>query len=288
MTPQPFSAALAALLPPTSAPEAAYAPAFLRVADLLLNQATLQVGGHAHRLTEIEFYFNGRQHQDRFTHGDDMQRQFARWYFHRTGGEYRGGTYKGLDLAFGGPDACAGVLLRGMERLEPSELLDGPCVCVDHLLEVTASADIPALVAKFDLSADQDAQGTSPLWLDLAAPRLPRPVYAGPRVGLTLKRGRSVDRQKYLVASYRFLTEPQQIKKGRMNLVVGLHVAGRSAEDIAAVTGATKSQVEKYTKAFDLGKTKQPEDYPAEVSAGQLVELFGACHAASQPRAEVK
>ena len=281
MTTPLFSAALAALLPPADAPESAYAPAFARVADLLLNQATLQVGGHAHRLTEVEVYFNGHGHRDPFTHSEPRHQPFAHWYFHRTGGEFRSGTYKGLDVDLSRPGSLGGVLLRGLARLDPSEPQDGPCLCVDHILEVTSSADIRALVGKFNLSVDQDVQGTSPLWLDLSRPRPPRPVHGGPRVGLTLKRGRSADRQRFLIQPYRFLTEPQQIKKGRMNLVIGLHMAGKSADDIAAITGSSRSQVEKYTKAFDLGAKKKPEDFPAEVSAGELAGLFGACHAAS-------
>ncbi len=38
---------------------------------------------------------------DPFSHCDAMQQTCAQWYFHKTGGKYRGGTYKGLDVTFG-------------------------------------------------------------------------------------------------------------------------------------------------------------------------------------------
>jgi hypothetical protein len=38
---------------------------------------------------------------DPFSHCDAMQQTCAQWYFHKTGGKYRSGTYKGLDVTFG-------------------------------------------------------------------------------------------------------------------------------------------------------------------------------------------
>ncbi|RYE92062.1 MAG: hypothetical protein EOO75_07530, partial [Myxococcales bacterium] len=75
--------ALRALVPPDDAPEAAYLPAFRRLAGLLLGQATLHVAGRPQRLTEIEFYVDGAGHRDPFTHGDPLQQESGRWYFHR-------------------------------------------------------------------------------------------------------------------------------------------------------------------------------------------------------------
>src|SRR5262245_34050451 len=99
--PQRLTEAFRAALPPLDAEEAEYMPAFRRMADVLLNKATLRIHDIPHRFTEIEFYFKGGKHQDDFAHCDPIQKRFGVWYFHRTGGEYRSGTYKGLDIAFG-------------------------------------------------------------------------------------------------------------------------------------------------------------------------------------------
>src|SRR5947209_1578323 len=88
---------------------------FDHIAQRLLNGTILMVGGERHRFTEIEFYYHGGKHLDVFTHRDPIQKECGRWYFHRTRGTYRGGSFKGLDLTFGGPDAFGGVLIRGIE-----------------------------------------------------------------------------------------------------------------------------------------------------------------------------
>jgi len=38
---------------------------------------------------------------DPFTHKDPLQQTCGQWYFHKIGAQYKGGTYKGLDLTFG-------------------------------------------------------------------------------------------------------------------------------------------------------------------------------------------
>src|SRR5262245_40018162 len=76
-----------------------------RTADGLLNRARLVAGGVPHRLTEVEFYYHGPEHPDRFAHRDPIQVHNGRWYFHRTAGVYRAGSFKGVDLTFGTPGA---------------------------------------------------------------------------------------------------------------------------------------------------------------------------------------
>src|SRR4051794_39549996 len=89
---------------------------FTRIADRLLNASRLRVAGIPHRLTEIEFYdFDPTVHPDPFTHRDPIQRECGRWYFHRTGGVYRSGSFKGFDLTFGDGTSRAGILIRGLE-----------------------------------------------------------------------------------------------------------------------------------------------------------------------------
>jgi 3-methyladenine DNA glycosylase Mpg len=273
-----FSEILLARMPPPHAAEAEYPPAFLRMAELLLHGTTLRVAGVPHRLTEIEFYVNGPGHRDPFIHGDPMQKKGGFWYFHRTGGRYRSGTYKGLDIAIGHEDRFGGILIRGVEQLEPlPRLLDGPCVCVDHLLALNGAPSIEQLVSRFDGKIDAPAGGESPLSLEVAAAPRKQPIFACPRVGLTLKRSASEEGQKFLARPYRFLSEPKAIKKGKPNLVTALHRAGRSVPEIVALSGAPKARVVRYVAAFESGKGRPAEQYREELSSEQLCELFGAC-----------
>jgi hypothetical protein len=285
----PFSATLRSLVPSPESAEAAYLPAFRRIADLVLNRATWSIAGHPHRFTEVEFYFNGPRHPDVFAHGDPIQRELGRWYFHRTAGEYRGGTYKGVDITFGRDDAPAGILIRGAERLDgDGALLDGPCVCVDHALALTAQPSIAALVDTFDRAVDPPAAGSSPLAVTLdATPRPPRVVYESPRVGLSLKRGATPARQRFLAQPYRFLTEPARTKKGRLHLVIGLHRQGHSDQAIARITGSTLGQVSKYVAQYEAGKGRDPGDFRKDLSTDETCQLFGACEGFLAPDARV-
>lgn len=274
-----FSEALRSLSPPHDAPESAYLPAFRRIADLLLNRTTLHAAGHPHRFTEVEFYVNGAGHGDTFTHGDSMQEEGGRWYFHRTSGGYRGGTYKGLDIAFGRADVPAGILIRGIEQLDGGKpLLDGPCVCVDHILALTGQPSIQALVATFDRGVDAPTGGASPLYLTVdETPRSPLVVHESPRVGLSLKRGTSPPRVRFLPAHYRFLSEPARIKKGRVHLILGLHRQGHAPAAIARLTGSAASQVARYVAQFESGRALDPGDFRKDLGSGELCQVLGAC-----------
>lgn len=269
-----FSDALRALVPSREAGDAAYLPAFRRIAELVLNRAEWHVGGAAHRITEIEFYWNGARHPDTFAHGDPIQYGLGQWYFHRTGGEYRGGTYKGVDITFGRDDASGGILIRGLERLADGALFDGPSLCADHLLATTGQPSIRALVDSFDNSVDPGER--SPLFITLAPPR-DAPVFESPRVGLTLKRGELDNRASYLARPYRFLSEPRRIKKGRPHVVVGMHRQGSSPADIAAATGSTRAQAEKYIAQYEAGKLRDPREFIKDLNAEDTCQLFGAC-----------
>jgi 3-methyladenine DNA glycosylase Mpg len=278
MTTTLFTEHMRARMPAVDADESTYPPAFAAIADLLLNHATLHVGSVEHRFTEIEFYFKGRKHVDKFTHGDPMQKKFGHWYFHRTGGEYRSGTYKGLDIAFGGDDAPGGILIRGIERTAPPvTLIDGPCMVVDHMLALTQSPSIPDLVAKFDLTIDPAKEGTSPVYVTHYEAGHGKTVYESPRVGLTLKRANTPDRHRFIARNYRFLSEPERIKKGKLHLIVALHRRGLSPTQIAAVTATKPSVIKGYLDAYEEGRAKDPSEYSSDLSTGDTCGLFGAC-----------
>lgn len=69
----------------------------------------------------------------------DMPRQATcgNWYFHKKGGTYKSGSFKGMDLACGDKESnvFAGFLLRAI--IDSSEkLIEGPCLVVDKILEL--------------------------------------------------------------------------------------------------------------------------------------------------------
>lgn len=272
-----FSAALRAIAPRPEAGEDAYLPAFRRLAAQVLGGVTWYIAGQAHRFTEIELYWNGPAHPDTFTHGDPMQRECGRWYFHRSGETYRGGTYKGLDIGFGRDDVHAGILIRGVERLSDGLLVDGPCMCVDHVLETTGHRTIDALVDGFDRSVD--AAPESPLYVTIDDPPRDVRIVESPRIGLTLKRGVLGERARFLARPYRFLCEPARIKKGRAHTVIGLHRQGVAAVDIARCTGSSLAQVQKYVAQYLAGMGEDPQAFVRDLNADETCRLFGACDA---------
>src|SRR5262249_44387331 len=176
----------------------------------LLNRTRLVAGGVSHRLTEVEFYYHGPEHPDRFAHRDPVQVHTGRWYFHRTAGVYRSGSFKGVDLTFGTPGAHAGILFRGLEKPDGS-LVDGPSLLVDHLLDATGAAEVPALDKVIGERVAWDAG--NPLRLELVPDLERKEVYRSARVGLTLKKARPAapEPQRYLLRTYRFLNEPRRI-----------------------------------------------------------------------------
>ena len=271
-----FSAALQALVPSPDDDDEAHLAAFRGIAGLLLNGVTLYIGGEPHRFTEIEIYRNSPAHPDTFTHADPMQEEFARWYFHRSGGTYKSGSYKGLDIAFGGPGAPAGILIRGIEAAD-GPLIDGPSVCVDRVLARAGHKTIQSLVAAFDRSADEAAG--SPLYVALDDASRSAAIHESPRVGLTLKRGVVADRARFLARPYRFLSEPARIKKGRANLVVGLHRDRHAPPTIAQLTGSPIAQVNRTIAAYEAGKTHAPSEFTGDLTSEATIQLFGACDA---------
>src|SRR5690242_4649153 len=158
---------------------------FTSIAERLLNGSRLLVGRQAYRLVEIEFYYWSNAHPDPFTHRDPIQFDIGYWYFHRTGGVYRSGSFKGLDLTFGHEDASGGILIRGLETPD-GKLIDGPSLCVDHLLDATGAAK----VAELDRAINKRLawENGNPLVLEETDAREERPLLRSPRVGLLLKK----------------------------------------------------------------------------------------------------
>lgn len=264
--------ALRALIPAADAGFRAWEAAIPRVAALVLQGATLRVGDARLRVLEVEAYVRARWHPDPFTHADPAQSTVGRWYFHRTGGTYRAGTFKGVDLTFGAEGVHAGLLIRAVRSGEGARV-EGPSCVVDHALQATRHATVASLARACE-AGDHDA-----LALTLDDPPRRDAVYAGPRVGLSLRPGATPERVFFLPRPYRFVVDPRGAKKGRAAIALGMHMQGASPPAIAGITGSALAQVRRWIDAFDAGRAMAPESLRGAEDGEALCALLGACTA---------
>jgi len=252
---------------------------FNAFAERLLNGCRLVANGVPLRLIEVEAYYHGPGHEDTFAHRDPVQLTGGRWYFHRTRGEYRGGSFKGLDIAFGHREtnAFGGFLFRGVV-LPDGSVIDGPSLTVDHLLKTTAHASVAAL----DAVIGERLGWVEGLPIQLTAlPELEsRPLLKSIRVGLTLKRRKFKENDPalgYMLRSYRYLAEPKKTAKGKPHMVLPLIAAGQSPEDITLLTGCPVATVRRYAADFASGRTLVTAEpyYGKEMSTADLCKLYG-------------
>jgi len=256
-TPVPGADELEKLLtidPTTLTSREDFCGAFDNISKTLMNNFTMVINSLPHRIAEVEYYFCGDKHMDVFTHQDALQESSGKWYFHRTGKGYKGGSYKGLDITFG-QKGFGGILIRAILSIDNNEYIEGPCNVVNHILaQNKTSKTIPEIIEfveqdDFDLSVTK--KGNLYLQKDDSLEQLG--VVAGPRVGLTLKKTDG-ERSYFLMKNYRFMSHPLKVRKGRVNLVLGLYAAGKNAKEIQTITGCAAATIKKYVELFDLGK----------------------------------
>ena len=229
-----------------------FEPWLVGIVGQLLNGVEFLVAGNSYRFAELEAYYSGPGHPDLFAHRDPVQLENGRWYFHRTRGEYRGGSFKGLDLAFGDGTAFFGVLIRTIVTPEGT-LIDGPSLMVDHLLAQTKAASVAVLDGL--IAGRKVWDESAPLAIRVLQTPRTATVYQCSRVGLSLKKAKGkADAPKFVARPYRFLTEPRAISKGKPHLVLALHRQGQTPDAIAQATGCPKKTVERYIKDFEAGK----------------------------------
>lgn len=222
---------------------------FPAMANALLNHSVLLLPlaepRRAFRICEVEFYlFAPQTHEDRYVHRSPDQLQWLKFYFHRhKNGTFRSGTYKGLDFTFGDPDSGVhfGVLLRSLLDVDSGVFTEGPCRCVNRVLEVYACHDVKEFVAKFGpeagpAPAPKRSGGPGFDLFDAAQPiclasrrrfeesRAKRAffrkagefpedqVFSGPRIGLSSKF------PDFQGKAYRFAVFKQKLKKKRKTL----------------------------------------------------------------------
>ena len=184
---------------------------FKDIANIILNNTIFHVKKKQFRISEIEFYFCNKDHEDKYTHCDQDQLNFNTFYFHKfKNGTYKSGTFKGLDITLGDKEkeTYFGVLIRSMLDIETTELIEGPCRCVNKILE------------QFDLSTVKeflkDKKGTLDIYkrtnqIYLTKKDLKKEnIYCGPRIGLSDKY------PQFLNKKYRFAIYINKIKKQKI------------------------------------------------------------------------
>jgi hypothetical protein len=258
--------------------ESAFANWFASIAQRLLCGCRFIVADQPHRFTEIEFYYHGEPHLDVFTHRDPIQKGTGLWYFHRTNGVYRGGSFKGFDLTFGAQSAFGGILIRGIEA-ENGPLVDGPSLSVDHLLATTGVNGVASLDEAIEGRPAWDRD--NPMHLEWLPTLTERPILRTARVGLSLKRLRkSEPPTRFIMRRYRFLSEPKRISKGKQHMVLALHVDGTAPGAIREQTGCTKGALERYIADFEEGKAEASFDsyFGIDLGPKELARLHGLWH----------
>jgi hypothetical protein len=178
-------------------------------ASTLLRQYGLQVGNRLYELTELEIYWHGPKHADAYAHRHPEQLLSGRWCFHRASDKptaaYRGGTFKGLDLAAGDGEQYVGVLLRALYHPDTGPI-SGPCKVVDHLLKQCGVTTIAELVgARGPLLLAQNHLLLHLVQLDAAHNDT---IWCGPRVGL-----RAAKAPEWHALPYRFCRRYPLIQK---------------------------------------------------------------------------
>lgn len=252
---------------------------FDRIADQLMCRTQYVVNGQPHRFVEIEFYYFSKEgHDDIFAHKEAVQLECGRWYFHRTQGVYRSGSFKGLDISFGDGTAYGGVLIRGIEQPN-GEIIDGPSLHVDHLLGMTGADDVTTLDNA--ISGRKVWDESNVLYLkDIEGEE--RDLVRSSRVGLTLKRFKKAPNPpRYVLRPYRYLSEPKRTKKGKLHVILGLHARGKSVDEIREITGSTKSTIQRHIDDFEIGKqsTSFEPYYGTDLKPKDLCQMHGTWHA---------
>src|SRR5438552_2812252 len=93
-----------------------------KIAKNLFFHYHLNINGKIYRILEIEYYFYNDNHSDVFTHGRPNNANELHWRFHKAKESekysFRGGTYKGLDIAYSTKTKFYAILIRSIMHVK--------------------------------------------------------------------------------------------------------------------------------------------------------------------------
>ncbi|ORX59157.1 hypothetical protein BCR36DRAFT_317057, partial [Piromyces finnis] len=307
---------------------------FDKISDIILNETALLIKSKWFRIAEIEFYYNdSKKHYDPFTHNDSIQYNQNYWYFHKKGGVYRGGTWKGVDITFGLHSPVkfsGGILIRSIQEIsnnQPKDYIHGPSKVVDKILEIFKKNSVKELVEEefnnnIDITKNQKltlcSTSQEPIFDSLtqnisnsrkrkltkneetnsqakkkktsksdivnnnnniSQVKLPKEtIYKIPRVGLAPHPENGKDQlQKefyYLMRNYRYIIYPNLVKKGKVQLIIGLYLNHIKSNEIQNIVESKTAIIEKYLMDFEQGKNMKLEQLNIK-KVDDLCRLFG-------------
>ena len=187
---------------------------FEKIANMILNNCYLVIGKSYYRICEIEMYLMSSKHKDRYVHCSDDQKQYQIFYFHKfPNGSFKGGTFKGCDLAFGNEkdNIFFGILLRSICNKDTDEFIGGPCKVVNEMLEKTNYNHLKELTKNNPNLSIFNKKGSIRIEADPSIKD--KEMFKGPRIGLSDKY------PDFKLRHYRYLTDYKRVKKGKKSLV---------------------------------------------------------------------
>ena len=180
------------------------------ISDIILNKIILVANDTKYRICEIEMYLQNEDHKDLYVHCNPEQKNYGTFYFHKyQNGTYKSGTWKGLDIVFGNKNKYFGILIRSIMNLDTEEFIEGPCRCVNTILQEFG----------FKTVADFFVNNKPQITLDDSDLHLKscvmehKDIYSGTRIGLSNKYPEYKDRM------YRYVIYQNKIKKGKKSLI---------------------------------------------------------------------
>jgi len=186
---------------------------FIKIANKLLNNTILKINGNNFRIAEIEFYLRSIDHPDDYTHQDEDQLKYGTWYFHKyKTGTYKSGTYKGFDLTIGDETEkrYCGILIRSLYDIENNIMIEGPCKCVNKILELYNCKTI----SEFTNNLSLDVLTNDRSFVITYNKFDKKEIYYGPRIGLSDKY------PDYKIRLYRFALIGIKKSKKTLNKIV--------------------------------------------------------------------
>jgi hypothetical protein len=274
---------------------------FNDIAKRILNESILLINNIPHYICEVEFYLYSVNHPDPFTHKDKEQSIPNNWYFHKKGGNYKSGTFKGLDMTFR-PNVITynkkygmygGMLIRSISKLTSEEddngngdnskddFIEGPCRVVDYILKLCNESSVKDFVNKYGVEIkDNESLRIAPR-IDLnSEDYCAHNIYNSPRVGLTLKDPKEFAlRKEYIMQNYRYLVYPHKYKRNRKLIACQLLESGNNSNNICQDMRMSTKQVDTLVEEYKNAKNIDIDNYKFKtLKVDDTVNLMSACN----------
>jgi 3-methyladenine DNA glycosylase Mpg len=187
---------------------------FQDISHKILNRTCLIVNGKSFRICEIEMYLHSEFHPDEYVHRNQDQQSFGKFYFHKySTGTYKSGTWKGMDIVLGKENKYFGILIRSIMDLCSGEFIEGPCKCVNKVLEQFGVKTVSEMFENRINKTEQISLSDENLMISEKSDLPQKEIFVGKRIGLSDKY------PNYKNKLYRFVIYENKIKKEKKTLI---------------------------------------------------------------------